>query len=37
MVGEDGAWVFGVGVQEVVAVVLEGGCLEIDNAGATVE
>jgi len=37
VVGEDGAGVFGVGVQEVVAVVLEGGCLEVDNAGATVE
>lgn len=37
VVGEDGAWVFGVGVQKVVAVVTEGGCLEADNAGATVE
>lgn len=37
VVGEDGTWVFGVGVQEVVAVVAEGRCLEVDNAGATVE
>lgn len=37
MVGEDGTRVFRVGVQEVVAVVGKGGCLEVDNAGATVE
>jgi hypothetical protein len=37
VVGEDGAGVFGVGVEEVVAVVAEGGGFEGDDAGAAVE
>lgn len=37
MVGENGARVLGVGIQEVVAVVAEVGCFEVNDAGATVK